>query len=99
MMLRLGDPGEFGMWLAIGFGFLGLFFGPIGQALGRRIAGGKSKEAQVSGLTTGEMTAERVAAMEERLQELESERVQLEERVDFAERMLTKGQAEQQGHG
>lgn len=98
MMLRLGDPGEFAMWLAIGFGFLGLFFGPIGQAIGRRI-GGPRKGEPTTGLTTGEMTAERVASLEERILELESERVQLEERVDFAERMLTKGQAEQRGDG
>ena len=92
----MSEFGEFGMWLAIGFGFLGLFFGPIGQALGRRIGGAK-KADHPTGLTTGEMTAERVAAMEERILELESERGQLEERVDFAERMLTKGQAEQLG--
>lgn len=49
------------------------------------------------GLTTGEMAAERiaeleqrVAAMEERLLELEAERTQLEERVDFAERLLSQ---------
>jgi hypothetical protein len=91
MMLRLGDPGEFAMWLAVGMGFLGLFFGPIGQALGRRIGGIKHSDPP-AGLTTGEMTAERVAAMEERIMELEGERGQLEERLDFAERMLTKGQ-------
>ena len=93
-MLRLGDPGEFAMWLAIGMGLLGLFFGPIGTAIGRRIAGGKPKDESATGLTTGEMTAERVAAMEDRIQELEGERVQLEERLDFAERMLTRGQAD-----
>jgi hypothetical protein len=92
MMLRLGDPGEFAMWLAIGMGFLGLFFGPIGQALGRRIGGAKRSDPS-TGLTTGEMTAERVAAMEERIMELEGERGQLEERLDFAERMLSRGQA------
>jgi len=41
------------------------------------------------------MTAERVAAMEERIMELEAERGQLEERLDFAERMLTRGQTDQ----
>jgi hypothetical protein len=94
MMLRLGDPGEFAMWLAIGMGMLGLFFGPIGTAIGRRISGGKSKADPATGLTTGEMTAERVAVLEERILELEGERGQLEERLDFAERMLTKGQGE-----
>jgi hypothetical protein len=50
-----------------------------------------------TGLSTGEMNAERVAAMEERLTQLEAERHQLEERVDFAERMLTEGRAEGRG--
>jgi hypothetical protein len=93
MMLRMGEAGEFAMWLAVGFGFLGIFFGPIGAALGRRIAGSKTRD-QPSGLTTGEMTAERVAAMEDRILELESERGQLEERLDFAERMLSQGPVE-----
>jgi hypothetical protein len=90
MMLRLGDPGEFAMWLAIGMGMLGLFFGPIGTAIGRRISGGKSKGDPATGLTTGERTAERVAALEERIMELEGDRGQLEERLDFAERMLSQ---------
>lgn len=90
MMIRMGDAGEFALFLSIGFLFLGLFFGPIGQAIGRRIGGGKSKADPATGLTTGEMTAERVAALEERIQELEGERGQLEERLDFAERMLTQ---------
>ena len=40
------------------------------------------------------MTAERMAALEDRIAELEAERGQLEERLDFAERMLTRGKAE-----
>lgn len=91
MLLRLGDPGELALFLALGSLFLGLFFGPVGQAIGRRIAGGKAKADPATGLTTGEMTAERVAALEDRIAELESERGQLEERLDFAERMLTQG--------
>lgn len=91
MLLRLGDPGELALFLSIGFLFLGLFFGPVGQAIGRRISGGKPKADAATGLTTGEMTAERVAALEDRIAELESERGQLEERLDFAERMLTQG--------
>jgi hypothetical protein len=90
MLLRMSDPGEFALFFSCGLGFLGLFFGPIGQAIGRRI-GGKSKADPTAGLTTGEMTAERVAALEERIAELEGERGLLEERLDFAERMLTQG--------
>ena len=91
MLLRMSDPGELALFLAVGMGFLGLFFGPIGQAIGRRIGGAKSKGDSTTGLTTGEMTAERVAALEDRIAELEGERGQLEERLDFAERMLTQG--------
>jgi len=86
----MSGEGEFAMWLAAGMASLGLFFGPIGQAIGRRI-GGTRKTEPPAGLTTGEMTAERVAAMEERILELEAERGQLEERLDFAERVLTRG--------
>ena len=45
-------------------------------------------------MSTGEMTAERVAALEDRIAELEAERAQLEERLDFAERMLVRGSGE-----
>jgi hypothetical protein len=58
--------------------------GPIGTAIGRRI-GGKSQ----GGLS--ESDAARIAELEQRLQELEAIQVrmaELEERVDFAERML-----------
>jgi hypothetical protein len=88
--MRLSDPGELALFLALGSGFIGVLFGPIGQAIGRRIAGGKEKSDPATGLTTGEMTAERVAALEERVMELEGERDHLEERLDFAERMLAK---------
>ncbi len=93
MILRMGEPGEFAMWLAIGGVLITTLVGPIGQAIGRRISRGKTADP-ATGLTTGEMTAERVAALEDRIAELESERGQLEERLDFAERMLTRGTAE-----
>ena len=88
--MRLGDPGELALFFSVGAGFIGIFFGPIGQAIGRRIAGGKAKGDPATGLSTGEMTAERVAALEDRIAELESERGMLEERLDFAERMLSQ---------
>lgn len=98
MMLRMGEPGEFALFFSIGLGFLGLFLGPIGNAIGQRIGGRKNIDP-ATGLTTGEMTAERVAALEERIAELEAERGQLEERLDFAERMLSQGQSEQRAVG
>ena len=49
------------------------------------------------GLTTGEMAAERIAELEERVAELEAaqaEVAELAERLDFAERLLAKGTRE-----
>lgn len=91
--MRMSDPGEFGLFLAVGGTLMTLFLGPIGQAIAHRVRG---KSASQEGLSTGEMTAERIAALEERIAELESERAQLEERLDFAERMLTRGPQESQ---
>jgi hypothetical protein len=64
-------------------------------AVRRSIALG-SKERR--GLTTGEMAAERIAELEQRLEELESAQArvaELEERLDFAERLLASGPVEQ----
>lgn len=94
----LGDSvGALAFWLAIGGIGMAFFLGPIGQAFARRVSGVKTDPA--TGLTTGEMNAERVAAMEDRLMELETERHQLEERVEFAERMLTEARAGTRGLG
>ena len=64
-------------------------------AVRRRIAlkGGGA----AAGLTTGEMAAERIAELEERVAELESaqlEVAELAERLDFAERLLAQPPAE-----
>jgi len=52
------------------------------------------------GLVSGEMAAERIAELEQRMAELESSAqgriMELEERLDFTERMLIRGSAEQQ---
>jgi hypothetical protein len=75
------EGGEFAAMIAIGAGLIGMTLGPIGQAWGRRI------EARISG---GGPQAEELA---QRLADLEAcaQRVaELEERVDFAERMLTQ---------
>lgn len=97
MILRMGEPGEFALFLSIGFAVLGLFFGPVGNAIGQRISRGKTKVDPATGLSTGEMNAERMAALEDRLLHLEQERDQLEERLDFAERMLTEARSEPRG--
>ncbi len=65
-----------------------IFRGPLGKAIARRIEG-----------TAGEGSAltQQVADLEHRLAELEQERIrmgELEERLDFAERLLSQGQRE-----
>jgi hypothetical protein len=78
------ELGEFAMFLAVGFTSLGLFFGPIGKAVANRIGG-----RQVSaGETTAEVEALRsqVAGLEP----LASRVAELEERLDFAERLLAR---------
>ena len=49
-----------------------------------------------TGITTGEMNAERLAEVESRLDQLETVQArvaELEERLDFAERLLGRGEA------
>ena len=86
----MSELGQFALGIAFGLAALGFFFGPIGKALGARISGGKARRPG-AGLTTGEMAAERLSALEDRIAELELERGQLEERLEFAERLLTRG--------
>jgi hypothetical protein len=55
------------------------------------------RKSETRGLTTGEMAAERLAELEERLAELEAGQArmaELEERLDFAERLLAQPPAE-----
>jgi hypothetical protein len=89
----VSEAGQFALGIAFGLAALGFFFGPIGKALGARISGGKDR-GPGSGLTTGEMTAERLTVLEDRIVDLEAERGQLEERLEFAERMLVRGPAD-----
>lgn len=89
----MSDAGQFAMFLAWGAAMVALVVGPIGKALARRIAGGKNPP----GVTTGEMNAERVSELEHRMGELELAQAriaELEERLDFAERMLAHPGAE-----
>lgn len=57
----------------------------------------KKAAAEPEGLTTGQMTAYRFEELEQRLAELEAAQarvVELEERLDFTERMLVQGTGE-----
>jgi len=97
----MSEMGEFAMWIGIGGALVATVIGvirPIGLALARRI-GGRGAPDPPTGLTTGEMTAARMAALEGRINELEAERSSLEERLDFAERLLSQGQSEQRAVG
>ena len=71
----MGEFGFFGFFLAQGAVFVALLLGPIGQAAARRLSAKKAPPGD--GLSTGEMTAERMGQLESRVQELE-------ERLDFA---------------
>ena len=87
----MSELGQFGLAIAWGGALVALLIGPLGQAVAHRIRG---RAAQPEGLTSGEMTAERIAVLEDRLVELEQERNRLEERLEFAERMLLQGKRE-----
>jgi len=81
------ELGEFAMYLAYGFIGLGFFFGPIGVAIGRRIGGRQAHQMDPAGLAE-------LAEVRQRLGELEAQQArvaELEERVDFAERLLASG--------
>jgi len=55
------------------------------------------RRSHAGGLTTGEMAAERLAELEERMAELEAAQThvaELAERLDFAERLLAQGNRE-----
>jgi hypothetical protein len=85
----MGDGiGDFAFWLAVGLVGLGVTFGPIGHAVGRWIEARAHRDAPPS------------PELEGRLAELDqtTNRVaELEERLDFAERLLARGRSEAGG--
>ncbi len=79
----MSQLGEYAMYLAVAVGALGIFLGPIGRAVGRLIEG--PKHDRVDDAAIGELRS--------RVEQLEAERgrlAELEERIEFAERMLTQ---------
>jgi hypothetical protein len=80
----MSGAGELAMFLAIGAAAVGLFLGPIGSALARRIAG-RHQPIDVS--PEIEEIDVRVAA---EVGALQTRMAELEERVDFAERLLAQ---------
>jgi hypothetical protein len=86
----MSPPGEIAMFFAIGAAAVGLLFGPIGSALARRL-GGRAEPGEAHAEI--EQMGERVTA---EVGELQTRLAELEERVDFAERLLARGgQADQ----
>ncbi len=86
------EAGEFAYYLASGAVGLALVLGPVGQAIARRLTSKGSVDPR-TGLSTADMAAQRIESLEERVQELEhgAARVaEVEERLDFAERMLAQ---------
>jgi hypothetical protein len=72
------------MFLAIGAAALGLFFGPIGSAVAQRLSGRQGaldSHSEIEDLG-GRVTAE--------MDDLRHRLADVEERLDFAERLLTQ---------
>jgi len=80
----MGDGiGVFAFWFAIGLVGLGCTFGPIGQALGRWI----ESRAQRGAAPPSPEVEGRLAELEQMTHRI----AELEERLDFAERLLVRG--------
>ena len=79
----MSDIGQFALFFSFGLASLGFFFSPIGKAFGRWLESYSQKGGD----------PERFRELETRLAELEAncERMgEIEERLDFAERLLAK---------
>jgi hypothetical protein len=78
-------PGELAMFLAIGAAAVGLLFGPIGSAVARRIIGPDEPDdahAEIEEIRT-RVTHE--------VDDLRNRLAEVQERLDFAERLLAHG--------
>ena len=81
----MSPPGELAMFLALGAAALGIFFGPVGSALARRLGGRpepSESHAEIEHMNE-RMTTE--------VDDLRSRLAEVEERLDFAERLLARG--------
>ena len=82
--------GELAMFLAIGAAAVGVLFGPVGSALARRLAGRPEpddNQAEIDEMRT---------RMTDEVEDLRHRLGEVEERLDFAERLLAHGrQADQ----
>jgi hypothetical protein len=81
----MSGAGELAMFLAIGAAAVGLLFGPIGSALAQRLGGHpdpSDTRAEIEELGTRVSTE---------VDDLRHRLAEVEERLDFAERLLTNG--------
>jgi hypothetical protein len=86
----VSGAGELAMFLAIGAGAVGLLLGPIGSAVARRIGGRPDPgDAQAEIEEVRAHLGGEVDTLRNRLAEVE-------ERLDFAERLLARGAPEDQ---
>jgi hypothetical protein len=89
----MSGAGELAMFLAIGAASVALLFGPIGSALARRLGG--RPEPGDPGAQIEEMRSQMTAEVDD----LRNRLVEVEERLDFAERLLAHGGPANQLHG
>ena len=80
------NPDEFaplilGLALFLSAGAVLIFRGPIGRSLGRRIEGSVGTSPEIEA---------RIQDLEHRLAQVEHDRTELVERLDFTERMLSQ---------
>jgi hypothetical protein len=81
----MSGAGELAMFLAIGAAAVAMLFGPIGSALARRIGG--RPEPGDAHVEIEEMRAKVTAEVDD----LRNRLAEVEERLDFAERLLAAG--------
>lgn len=81
----MSPPGELAMFLALGATAIGLLFGPIGQALARRLGGRAEPDESAAEI---ERVNERITT---EVDDLRARLADVEERLDFAERLLARG--------
>jgi hypothetical protein len=86
----MSGAGELAMFLAIGAAAVAALFGPIGSAVARRIGG--APEPDVATVEIEEMRTLVTAEVSD----LRNQLADVEERLDFAERLLAHGGPENQ---
>ena len=86
----MGDTvGGLAFWLAIGLLFVGITFGPIGKAIGAVV---ETVVGRLFGSDQQVAAALDLASQREaELRRVEERLLEVEERLDFAERLLTGG--------